>query len=216
LVLLVSGLTAMAQHRDARLWAGFTLRYDLNKRWSLSLEEEARIYENFSRLDKINSEFTINYQINKILDAGLLYRLISGYTRENRFEYGNRLGAFIGAQKKLSGWNGSVKVSFQETYPAFNRSSDWQIAENYVRAQAGISRQLRNKKTEPYTDIEFWYRIPAGAQAFVDQYRYTIGIRQKLNKSNRLELYYRIQQEMQVKDPLTAHIIGIGYRFIIR
>jgi hypothetical protein len=206
----------MAQHRDAMLWAGFTVRYDLNKKWSLSLEEEARIYENISRLDKINSEFTVDYQVNKILDAGLLYRLISGYTPENHFESGHRFGAFIGAQKRLSGWNGSVKASFQQTYPAFHRSPEWQVAEKYIRLQAGISRQLKNKKTEPYTDIEFWYRIPDGEQVFADQYRLTIGIKQKLDKTNRLDLYYRLQQEMQVKDPLTAHIIGIGYRFIIR
>ena len=119
-------------------------------------------------------------------------------------------------QKKYGGWNGSLKATFQKSFSEFRHSDDWYVPENYVRGVAEVSRELKNKKTEPYTNIEFWYRVSAGEPAFVDQYRLAIGIKQKLNKRNRLDVFYKLQQELQVKNPSTSHIFGIGYRYIFR
>jgi len=216
IILLVLNGTAYGQYQDARLWVSLSIRYDPGKKWKIALEEEARFFENISRLDKLNTELDLNYQISKLLDGGVLYRFISNTNSGPDFEFNHRIGAYLGVQKKYAGWAVTFKTAFQKTYPQFRRSDEWYLPENYVRAFAEVSRELKNRKSEPYTNIEFWYRIPAGEQAFVDQYRYTIGIKHKLNKSSRLDFYYRIQHEMQVKDPLTAHILGVGYRFTIR
>lgn len=216
IILLLLGATVYGQYQDTQLWASLSIRYDLSKKWRISLEEEARFFDNISRLDKLNTELIINYQINKLLDGGVLYRFISNQNTSGNFDFNQRFGAFLEVQKKYANWTCSFKTAFQKTYPEFLHSSEWYIPENYVRAFAEVSRELKNKKTEPYTNIEFWYRIQTGDQAFIDQYRFTIGIKHKLNKINRLDFFYRIQQELQVKDPLTAHIIGVGYRFIVR
>lgn len=216
IILLILGTTVNGQYQDTRLWASLSIRYDLNKKWRISLEEEARFFDNISRLDKLNSELTINYQINKLLDGGILYRFISNQNIRGNFDFGHRFGAYLEAKKKYAGWDCSFKTAFQKTYPEFLHSGEWYISENYVRALVEVSRELKNKKTEPYTNIEFWYRITSGEQAFIDQYRFTIGIKHKLNKSNRLNFFYRIQQELQVDNPLTAYIFGIGYGFEVR
>jgi hypothetical protein len=216
LLLLILSATAFGQYQDAGLWAGIMVRYEPNKKWKISLEEEARFFENISRLDKINSELTINYQISKLFDVGILYRLISNQISDGNFDFNHRFGTYLAVQKKYAGWTCSFSTAFQKTYPGFLTSREWYVPENYVRPLAEVSRVLKNKKTEPYANIEFWYRVATGEQAFIDQYRFTIGIKHKLNKSNRLDFFYKIQQELQVKDPLTAHIFGVGYRFIVR
>ena len=215
-ILLILSAAAYGQYKDTQLWSGISIRYDPGKKWKISLEEEARFFENISRLDKINSELDINYQVNKLLDGGILYRLISNRKNGGLFEFNHRFGAYLEAQKKISGWACLLKAAFQKTYPDFMHTDDWYIPEYYVRVLAEVSRELKNKRTEPYTNIEFWYRTPAGEQAFIDQCRWTIGIKHNLNKSSRLDFFYRLQHEMQVKHPLTANIIGIGYRFRIR
>lgn len=214
--LFVFQATAFGQDQDVRLWSSLSVRYDLSKKWRISLEEEARFIENIGRLDKINSELTVNYQINKFLDGGVLYRLIANNHPDGYVYANHRFGAYLEVQKKYAGMRLSLKTSFQKTYPAFFRSGDWYLPENYVRAEGGVSRELKNKKTEPYTNLEWWYRIQSGDQSFIDRYRFTIGIKHKLNKNNRLDLFFRVQQELQVKDPLTAWIFGVGYQFKVR
>jgi hypothetical protein len=215
-ILLILGVTVYGQYQDARLWASLSIRYDPGKKWKIGLEEEARFFENISRLDKLNTELDLNYQISKLVDGGILYRLIGNPETRGNFDFNHRFGAYLDIQKKYARWTCSFKTAFQKTYPGFQRTSERYLPENYVRAQAEVSREFKNKKTEPYTNIEFWYVMQTGEQAFIDQYRFTIGIKQKINKSNRLNFFYRIQQEMQVKNPLTAHIIGVGYGFVVR
>ena len=216
IILLAMGQVLSGQQSDTRLWTSVAIRYDLNKKWRFSFEEEARFHENISQLDRLNSEFTVNYKINKIFDGGLLYRLIAENNINRAMNLNHRFGAYLNADKKFAGWDCYLKATFQKTYPGFFRQEDWFIPENYVRAEGGVSRELKNKKTEPYTNLEFWYLIAPEYQAFIDQYRFTIGFKQKLNKANRLDFYFRIQHEIQVADPLTAFIFGVGYQFKVR
>jgi hypothetical protein len=213
--LLLLSLDVQAQHQDARFWTSLSVRYDVSKKWRITLEEEIRFYENISRLDKLNSELTVRYQITKVLDAGMMYRLITENNFRGEIGLKNRFGFILQAKKKLFGWEGTLKTLYQKTYSGFRNSENWYIPENYIRTEIGISRELKNKKTEPYTNIEFWYRMLVAEPSFADQYRYTIGIKHKLNKYNRIDFYYRLQQDLQVSDPLTAHIFGVGYQFTI-
>jgi len=218
LIILLFSLAAVAygQNQDLRLWTSLSMRYEGIKKLKITLEEEARFFENISSLDKLNTEFTVSYKISKVFDAGLLYRLISNHKPGGSFSFDQRFGLFLEAQKKYAGWSFSCKGSFQKTFMEVMHAEHWETAENYLRPLAEISKELKNKNTEPYVNIEFWYRLKPGDQAFIDQYRFTAGIKHKLNKSNRLDFFYRLQQEVQVNNPLTAHIIGIGYRYTIR
>jgi long-subunit fatty acid transport protein len=215
-ILLLLCSTAYGQYQDVRLWTSFSIRYNLTKKWRINLEEEARFFNNISRLDKLNTELTLSYQINKLVGGGFLYRLISNANNPENYEFGHRFAAFVDVQKNYSRWTGSLRTTYQKTYPEFLHTSEWYIPEDYIRILAEVSYRLKNGKTEPYTNIEFWYRLSPEKQSFIDQYRFTAGVQYKINKRNRLDLFYRIQQEIQVKDPLTAHIIGIGYRLVVR
>ncbi len=215
ILLAVTGPAASGQEQDARWWTSLSVRYDVNKKWRITLEEEARIFENISRLDKLNSELTVDYKINKILECGILYRLINSPDRIGNLDFNHRFSLFLGVEKKWAGFTWSGKAAFQKTYPRMHRTEDWSLSKDYIRVKAEVSRELKKGKTEPYTNLEFWYRTTAGGQSFTDQYRFTLGIKQKLNKSHRLDFFYKIQQDLQVKNPLTAHIFGIGYRYII-
>ena len=216
MILLILSATVYGQNQDVCLWTSLSIRYDPGKKWKLSLEEEARFFENMSRPDKLNSELTIDYKINKLLNAGVLYRLITNLNPRKSFDFNHRISAYLGVQKKYAGFSCSLQTTFQKTYSEFQHSDGWYIPENYVRILSEVSRELKNKKTELYANIEFWHRIQTGDQDFIDQYRFTAGIKHKLNKRHRLDLFYKIQQELQVKNPLTSHIFGVGYRYNIR
>ncbi len=216
LVLLLAGLSAHAQYSDARLWAGASVRWNATKKLRFTLEEEVRLFGNISRLDKLNTEITAGYRFGGLLEIGLLYRLIASYEPLGYFSTGHRLAVYLGLEENIYGWDCSVKGSFQETFGAPYRSENWELPEKYVRMEAEIAHVLFTKKTEPFVNLELWCRVATGDPAFIDQYRLTAGVQYKLNKRNRVDLFYRLQQELQVNNPLTGHIIGAGYRYYIR
>ncbi len=217
LLLVTAALTPAriwAQHQDVQLWSSIGIRTDLTPKLRVSLEEEARYFDHLSRLDKLNTDLSLDYQLTQSISVGTLYRLIANRDAGGYFEMRHRFDVSVEFQKKVSDWTFGAQATAQKTYPEFNHSRDWYVAENYLRAEGEISRELKKTKTEPYVNLEFWYLLPQGKQAFIDQYRLTFGVKHRIKKINRLNFYYRIQQEIQVSDPLFAHIFGIGYTYI--
>jgi hypothetical protein len=203
-----------SQHQDIQLWSSIGIRTDLTPKLRLSLEEEARYFDQLSRLDKLNTDLSLDYQLTPSISVGTLYRLIANRDANGYFDMKHRFDVSAEFQKKVSAWTFAVQATAQKTYPEFNHSRDWYVAEDYLRAEGEIAHELKNKKTEPYVNLELWYLMPQGQPSFIDQYRLTFGIKHKVNKISRWNFYYRIQQEIQVADPLLAHIIGIGYTYV--
>lgn len=214
LIFLLAPVSLAGQHQDLQMWTSLGLRLDLSQKFRIGLEEEIRYFDNISRLDKINSEVTLDYQFAGDFSAGLMYRLISNRNARGYYSNDHRFDVHVEYQKGYGPWSWAAQLALQKTYDAFNRSRDWQLPENYTRIEGEIARELKNKNTEPYINLELWYLMPQGRPDFIDQYRLTIGIKHRVNKINRWNFYYRIQQEIQVSDPLFAHIIGIGYTYV--
>lgn len=59
----------------------------------------------------------------------------------------------------------------------------------------------------PYASAELYNNLTDGFSA--EKYRLTIGSEYKIDKKNRLELYYRFQRDMD--DDLNSNILGVGY-----
>jgi hypothetical protein len=214
LAAVVTPARLWSQHQDIQLWSSIGIRTDITPKLRISLEEEARYFDQLSRLDKLNTDLSLDYQLTESIAFGTLYRLIANRDADGYFDMEHRFDVSVEFQKQVSAWTFTAQATAQKTYPEFNRSRDWYVAEDYLRAEGEISRELKDKKTEPYANLELWYLMPRGRQAFIDQYRLTFGVKHRIKKINRLNFYYRIQQEIQVNDPLFAHIIGIGYTYV--
>jgi hypothetical protein len=209
---LASGL--QAQNQDLQLWISAGTRVDLTPKIRLSVEEEARYFDNISRLDKLNSDLTLDYKLSDSFSLGVLYRLISNRNANGYYNLDHRFDLHLGYQHSYRAWNFEADLKGQKTFDQFSGLNDKYLPDNYIRIKGEISRLLINRKTEPYVNLEVWYYMPQGKKDFLDQYRLTLGIKHKLDKQNRLNVFYRIQQEVQVADPLFAHILGTGYTFV--
>ncbi|MFH0761540.1 MAG: DUF2490 domain-containing protein [Bacteroidota bacterium] len=216
ILLMIASVPVMGQYQDLQLWSSVWIRADITPKLRVGLEEEARFFENISLLDKLNSDLTVDYEIFDRIRIGLLYRLITNREKEGDYTLKQRFGVSLGAEKLKGPWKLGAIVKFQTTYDEFYHSDDWYLPKNYFRVEGEISRLLNRNRTEPYATLEWWYFMPQGQQAFFDQYRLTLGVKHKLAKDHRINVYYRIQQEIRVKDPLFAHILGIGYLFTWR
>ncbi len=212
-LLLVLPLNLGAQYQDLQLWSSVAFRTDLTTKLRVTIEEEARFFENISRLDKLNSDLVIDYRLFDNIRIRMLYRLILNGNKDGSFELNHRFSPAIGYQIRKGTWNIELFAKYQKTYEAFNRSADWYLPENHIRLEGEVSRLFNRNRTEPFAGLEFWYYMPQGQVPFVEQWRLTLGVKHKLGPDHRVRLYYRLQQETGVENPLLAHIIGVGYLF---
>jgi hypothetical protein len=214
--LMLTSLPVIGQYQDLQLWSSAGIRAIITPKLRITLEEEARFFENISLLDKLNSDLTVDYELFNGVRVGMLYRLITNRDDDGSYTLKHRFSPFFGIEKQKGPWKLGATVKFQKTYDEFYHSDDWYLPKNYFRVEGEISRPLNSNRTEPYATLEWWFKMPQGQQAFFDQYRLTLGVKHKLAKDQRISVYYRIQQEIQVADPLFAHIIGVGYLFTWR
>jgi hypothetical protein len=214
--LIVASLPVAGQYQDLQLWSSVGIRTNITPKLRIGIEEEARFFENISLLDKLNSNLTIDYELFDGVRFGLLYRLITNRQKDGDYELNHRFSASLAAEKQKGPWVLGANVKFQKTYEALFHSDDWYLPKNYFRVEGEISRPLNMNRSEPYASLEWWLYMPQGQRVFFDQYRLTLGVKHKLSRDHRINVYYRIQQEVQVEDPLLAHVLGIGYLFTWR
>jgi len=207
-------LSGQAQQQDLQMWVSAGFRADLSRKIRFSIEEEARYFENISRLDKLNSDLTLDYELTNSLSCGVLYRLISNRNANGYYDLDHRFNLHLEYQHSVRAWSFGAELKAQKTFDQFSGLTDRFLPENYIRVKGELSRLLIDRKSEPFVSLELWYYLPQGQNAFIDQYRLTAGLKYKVDKTNRLSVFYRIQQEIQVKDPLFAHILGAGYTFV--
>ena len=214
--MLILPLALSAQEQDFQIWSRFALKYDASASTRIYIEEEFRFRENAQRLDKNHTELGIAQDLTDRFRIGGFYRFIS--IRDNSSLSNNRHRFAIQASYDidLAPWTLWVRPRFQSTFGAIGRSSDWNIPEHYLRTETGISRRPKGSKTEYHADIEWWFPIGRGMPFHTDQYRFTAGVEFRIDRNRRIDLAYRLQQELQVNNPERYHIICLTYTHLIR
>lgn len=83
-------------------------------------------------------------------------------------------------------------------------------SDHKLRSRLQISYDIKKCPFEPYAEVELYNQLD-NAFAY-DKIRYTIGTEYKINKENKLKLYYRYQDYADL-DEVSGHVLGVGYAF---
>jgi len=209
-------LLSLGQQQDLQLWTRTSLKYDLNKKSRIYIEEELRFKNNIRHLSKLHTELGWRQKLSKQWKISGYYRLTNLRDSKGYFENRHRLSLQATWQPPVNILNFWISPRLQYTWHDFSRSPDWRIPEKYFRCEAGVSKKSINGKFEPHADVEAWYALRTGTVNIIDQYRLTLGLEYKIDRNRRWDFFYRYQQEIQVNDPLTAYIVGVAYTYLIR
>jgi hypothetical protein len=79
-----------------------------------------------------------------------------------------------------------------------------------LRSRLAVSYDIKKCPFEPFAEVEVYHELD-NHFAF-NKVRYTIGTEYKINKENKLKLYYRYQDYADI-DEVSGHILGISYAF---
>ena len=128
------------------------------------------------------------------------------FSLRERYQFTHRMGAYCDRERyyyfEKSGWDfGNPEMLVDEK----EAKSDHKL-----RSRLAVSYDIKHSPFEPFAEVEAYNKLD---YAFAyDKIRCTIGTDYKINKKNKLTLYYRYQDYAAV-DEVSGHVLGLGYAF---
>jgi hypothetical protein len=215
ITLIISGVYALgyAQSKDVRLWIGPVVKYNINERFRVEFEQEFRFNENISKYDYTFSEFALRYKVFNYLDMKTIYRhsfIPEGQTGSLLEEYDKSRISF-NASTGTEIFETGIKVGYRLMYQ-HSWENTTKIVTNYLRNRFEIEYNL-SKLVDPYITYENYYRLDDKNE--FRQNRYTFGLTWKVSDKLDIDSFYRYENEINVKNPESDIIIGIGVIYVI-
>lgn len=236
--LLLLAATTRAQERrtthddDFRARFSFALTKRLGQRHAITLDEELRLKENWSQLDRIYTTLSYAYDVRPWLKTAVFYALIASDRGTGRsMEMRHRFYLELTASCKTGAWRFSLRERPQTTLrtaqvdPAVTARSAW-VLRHRVQAEYTVS----GTGFKPYAFVELTQTLNAPTVGnYLEKVRSSLGVKYAFDKRSSLECYYRfdykitdkpIFDDFQRVDYISSergchHIVGLeyGYKF---
>ncbi len=207
---LLFPLISWGQTSDAGLWLSINIEKKITPLLSINFDQELRMNENITEAGTIFSDIGISYKINKYLRVSANYRFINKRRMDDSYSNRHRYYFDLMFRKKFKPITISFRTRFQSQYADVYSSKDGKIPQYYSRNKLSIKYDF-SKKIQPYISAELFSPLKYPYNVFMDNARYCIGTEYVINRMHTLDFFYLFQKEYKVKNPLSEHIIGIGY-----
>lgn len=197
---------------------GSSLSADITKKiisgLNLSLEEDFRLRDNLSEVDRFSTTLELSYKPWKFLKLGGAYNLIN-YNHETKgWEVRHRYYFFATGSYRINRFTVSLRERFQSTYRVgVKETSKRANPKLYLRSRLEVEYDIRNCKLEPFASVELYNTLNDPQGNKMNKLKYTAGSKYKLNKRNSLQIYYRYVNFKDDDEGNGKHMIGLGYSY---
>lgn len=201
-----------AQVKDAGLWTSVSFEAKVAKGLTATISEELRFNENITETGTIFTDVGLTYKLNKHIQFAGNYRFIQKRTIADYYSFRHRFYVDVKYSHKLKPFDISLRSRFQDQYSDIGRASDGGIPEYYFRNKLSLGLDL-NKPYSPYISFELFSPLNYPRYNAFDNIRSTAGIEYAFSKHHKIDIFYTIQKEVNVREPQTDFIIGLGYSY---
>ncbi|HNX06979.1 MAG TPA: DUF2490 domain-containing protein [Bacteroidales bacterium] len=209
LVFLFS-MDSNGQTQDANLWMNVTFEKKITPKFSFSVSQEFRMNENISELGSFFTDLGFEYKITKIIRFSANYRFANKRRLDDSYSIRHRYYFDLTFRKKFSPVIISFRTRFQSQYADVFSSNDGIVPKNTIRNKLTIKYD-QGKKLQPYIAAEIYSPLKQPYDVFIRKTRYSAGLEYEINRMHTLDFYYLFQKEYHVKNPVSDHVLGIGY-----
>ncbi|MFH1320172.1 MAG: DUF2490 domain-containing protein [Bacteroidota bacterium] len=194
---------------DAELWSSVIINKKITSKLNGSFEEQLRLNDNISSVKNFFSDIGLSYMFNKYIRLATNYRYIQRRRDDRTYGTRHRFYGDLRFRFKTKPFIFYYRTRLQ-TQQSITGSGI--IRDNYSRNSLTLKLDL-DKKIAPYIATELYYYL--NCQEF-NKVRYTLGIDLNLKKRNDVGIFYRIQREFNVNNPIHSYIIGINYSYTLK
>lgn len=206
--LLLFCLKTKSQVNDAGLWLTLGAEKKISQKFSTQLTQCFRLNENYSELGTSFTEIGLKYKLAKKLSITGTYRFAQKRKVNDFYSLRHRYNIDLGYKFKVKKVSITLRERFQSSYKDVGRREKGNVPANYFRSKITLQYNL-NKKYTPFVSGELFYEI----KQYIDNMRFKAGFDYEFNKLSSLNVYYMIDKEINVKNPWTNYVLGIGYNY---
>ena len=192
---------------QGRFRAGLEIPLDRFGKWDFTWDEQVRLHNNFSDLDKIVSSVGFSYKPIDYLRIGASYSLVNQLDEDDEEKWGIRhrvnldvTGMYRAGRVKLSlrervrvQFRGDSICKYEHVNPFFSLRSRFKVAYDVFQS-----------RWEPYAFAELYTTLNAPAPVknykenpwdsdnYISRVRFAVGAEYKINMTNRIDIYYML------------------------
>ncbi len=195
---------------DLEQWTSIGLSKKINKHWKISLDQEFRFINNMSQFNIYFSDLGVDYKINKYFSLGANYRFYQNKTSEGIFKTQQRLSADVKYKHKLDRFTLAYRLRFQNKDEDFFTSSE---SLYNLRNKFSVDYNIKNFKIDPYVDVELFRQIDDFNTNELSKLRWTLGLEYSLKDFGDMQVFYRMDNDLNQTYNKDTYILGVGYKF---
>lgn len=210
-IICLSISIANAQVNDAQLWTKLSVSKAFSQSFNADVDFSTRYNNNITKFNTFYVQFGANYKLAKWLKVGANFRYTEKYDFEEMIHSRYRGGVFAILKKKFfKTVELQYRTMYQHQYKDIYTSEKGQSPTHFFRNKFNISLDLDQKYT-PYMSCEVYFRYTYKFQD-LSKLRYIVGVNYEINNFHQIDLQYLIQNEVNVKNPLSSYVIGLAYK----
>lgn len=202
------------QYNDAGLWVGFTLDFDLKKKFHAGLDLQSRWNENISEARSNFIEPWVSKDWSDRFSTTLSYRIIARRTIENLYEPRDRVTLDFKYKTKIKDLKLQYRLRTQKQFETYNEGRFYET-DFMVRHRFKFGYKISKRWDYAVLGEPYFARNTSGEWTFTDL-RFRTSFEFKLKKRNYLSFGYLIQREYNRTNPLTEFNAMLGYTWIIK
>lgn len=176
------------------------------------MAQEVRFNENVTEVGTIYTDLGLDYKINKHFQVSLNYRFVEKRRTDDYYSFRQRIYIDLKYDEKIKPFQIQFRSRIQDEYADIGRAADGGIPEFYLRNKLTVKLD-KWKKLTPFVSVELFSPLENDYKGLFDNIRSSAGIDYDLSKHHKVELFYMIQQELNVSRPETDFVLGLGYGF---
>ena len=208
---------------------------------SLEASFQARLKDDFSTVDRLQTSVGLNYEVCKYFNLGADYVLINPHDKGSWKQPRHRLNLNFEGVIKAGRFDLSLRERLQTTFrtDSVNRFEKMN-PELILRSRVEAVYNIRHSKWSPYLLFELnntlnapkvvdnYLEAELQTDNYITRYRLGVGTKYRITRSHRLEFYYYIDFDRgynidykgnkgtlkgYVEERQIRHIFGISYKF---
>jgi hypothetical protein len=208
---LIIGIpAAQAQQKDFQFWPSVNLDLAVNKKLKAMLEEEVRLKENCTQMERQINDLGVGYKINKFLRVALFYRIEANWKTYDNYRWKQGLYADLALKHTSGRFMMGYRLRLQSSRIEFNSNEDNLLSNFISRHKFTLAYNIQNKPLIPFIEEELFLNSVIQQMEMITN-RTWFGISYSPGKIHEFSLKYGIDHERLVPDPFTSFIIAFNY-----
>ena len=212
--LFIGYFRGASQVNDAGLWMSAGFEKQIHKKLSVFVEQDLRMNENISEAGTIFTDLGGQYKLVKNLSFSVSYKFMLKRRVDDRYSKRHRYMLDLAYRYKFRKFMLTLRERLENQYQDYYSRPEGPVPECSVRSKLTVKYHLK-KRIEPFAYAELFYLMNTKKGKIINTERFSAGFNYKLTRTSSLDVYYLINKELNVKDPITDFVMGLGYSYIL-